>query len=357
MSEMICNIVSQKNIFLNKANNYFNIIYESDLSESVFNKLNQYLLHQAIEFDNVFTEEKKDNEDKNIICANFIINNLLHILNKKDINFDLKQFNDIKDDKIEKKKTERPHDSSLNAFNFFKNIEKYKKNKIKETFNILKTKKVSSELINNKNHCNLINKINNDSFLKEININNINRKNISFIKDEKKITFSKDIKQNKSNLFLSKNINKIDNVIVRRNSIQIFNKKEYIKSNVEPLTLNDSQNSIEWKKLISHKILLSISNKDNQAEIHLKPESLGNIHIIINMKNNAATLKFISQCKKIRIFLDNYMPYLRNSLMKNGIKLENFNICSSSKNKQVKNYKNISRTDSLMQYKLIDIYV
>ncbi|QCI17493.1 flagellar hook-length control protein FliK [Buchnera aphidicola (Acyrthosiphon lactucae)] len=390
MLQMIYNINSQNNASLNKDNNFFNNIFKEGLSISVLNQLNKYLLRKEIEFDNVFTEEKKnDDNDKNIVCANFIINNLLNILNKRDRILNSETFNNIKDNKMQKKKIKKNQVNSLHTIDFLKNIKDSKKNKIKNTFKILKIETESSKLINNKNQFNQINELNNiritnnlDSkktnnqlFQRKTNIPKVYKNKMKFIEDEKKVILPLDTKKNKKFIFFSKNINKIDNIIHRRNSFPIFNKKEHIKSYIKPLLSNNTKNSIEWKKLISHKILLSISNKNNQAEIHLKPESLGSIHIVINMKNNAATLKFISKYNEVRMFLENSIPFLRNSLTEHGIKLEKFNISSSLTNKKYKNYKNlfsknINYLDSfkknlniykndldLKNFKPIDIYI
>ncbi|WP_284443263.1 flagellar hook-length control protein FliK [Buchnera aphidicola] len=348
MLEIICNIASQKNTPFKKSDNFFDIIYESDLSKSIFNQLNKFLLTKEMEFDNVLTEEKKDDDNKSIICANFIINNLLNILIKKDIVIDSKNFNNIKDDETQKKKIDKDENSLLNTIYFLKNIKNFKTKKNKEIFKILKTETLLNKLIKNENEFKQTNELNNISitnnlYLKKINnqISNIDKSKVKFTKDEKKIIFPLNIKKNKDVSSLYKNFNTIDNMIDKRNLFKIFHKQEAMKLHIEPLILNDTKNSIEWKKLISQKILLSIFNKYNQVEIHLKPEYLGSIHIIISMKNNAVILKFISKYNEVRKFLDSYMPFLRNSLTKNGIKLEEFNIYSSLKNEKLKIYKNI----------------
>ena len=130
MLEIICNIASQKNTPFKKSDNFFDIIYESDLSKSIFNQLNKFLLTKEMEFDNVLTEEKKDDDNKSIICANFIINNLLNILIKKDIVIDSKNFNNIKDDETQKKKIDKDENSLLNTIYFLKNIKNFKTKKI-----------------------------------------------------------------------------------------------------------------------------------------------------------------------------------------------------------------------------------
>lgn len=83
MLETMYSIALQKNNFSSKdADN--NIINQNNSSKSIFNELNKYFMSKEIEFDNVFTKEKKD-DDTTVISANFAINNLLNILNKKDI--------------------------------------------------------------------------------------------------------------------------------------------------------------------------------------------------------------------------------------------------------------------------------
>ncbi|WAI11847.1 MAG: flagellar hook-length control protein FliK [Buchnera aphidicola (Macrosiphum albifrons)] len=347
MLEIICNIASQKNTSFKKSHNFFDIIYESDLSKSIFNELNKFLLTKEMAFDNVLTEEKKD-DDKSIICANFISNNLLNILIEKDIVIDSKNFNNINDDKTHKKKIDKDENSLLHTIHLLKNIKIFKIKKNKKVFKMLQTETLLNTLAKNKNEFKKTDKLNNisiinDLCLKKINnqISDINKSKVKLKKDEKKIIFSFNIKKNKNISSLYKNVNTIGNMIDKRNLLEIFHKQEPIKLNIKPLILNDTKNSIEWKKLISQKILLSIFNKYNQAEIHLKPEYLGSIHIIISMKNNAVRLKFISKYNEIRKFLDSYMPFLRNSLTNNGIKLEEFNIYSSLKNKKLKIYKNI----------------
>ncbi|QCI22541.1 flagellar hook-length control protein FliK [Buchnera aphidicola] len=219
---------------------------------------------------------------------------------------------------------------------------------------MLKREILSNKLIKNKNgynqnnernNINIINnlylkKINNGTSTKKIKNFDIYINKVNLTKDEKKIIFPLDVKKNKSISSLCKKINTIDNIIDKRNVLKVYDKQESIELHNEPLIFNDTKNYIEWKKLISQKILLSIFNKYNQAEIHLKPEFLGSIHIIISMKNNAVKLKFISKYNEVRKFLDSYIPFLRNSLTQKGIKLEEFNIYSSFKNKKLKN-KNI----------------
>jgi len=388
MFEMICNIATQEKISSNKDDNFLKIIDASQLSKSFFNKLHQYLLSKEIEFDNVFTEEKKD-DDKNIVSSNFIINNLLNICNNNNTSVHSQNLNSIKDHKIQKKKLDNYENNLLNIMNDINSFKKIKNFSEKQNKEILQIDRFSRKITRNKNQFNQISglnnidiiknlflkKIKNQNVQKKLNIVDFDKKNINLTKDEKKIMSSLDIEKNKKDLSSSQNINKISNIINRRSLLKNFNQTECIKSNIEPFILNNSKNSIEWRKLITHKIFLSISNKDNQAEIHLKPESLGSIHILVNVENNAAKLKFISKYNEVRTFLDGYTPFLRHSLMKNGIKLEKCDILSSLKNEKLKNHKNLlykkdynidkfkkknnisERKLDLIKYRLIDVYI
>ncbi|QCI19661.1 flagellar hook-length control protein FliK [Buchnera aphidicola (Brevicoryne brassicae)] len=187
------------------------------------------------------------------------------------------------------------------------------------------------------------------SIQKEKNILKINENYEKNSKNKKILIFSQNLKNYKHSLFFYANTSKVKNLINEINSLQKTDTKELIKSNTQPFLFYDSKNSIEWKKLISQKILLSIANKNNQAEIYLKPENLGSIYIKINMKNDKATLDFISDHKEIRTFLDNHISFLRHSLAKNGIKLGKVNILGALKNKNIKNYKNIFDLDKFQK--------
>ncbi|AHG60288.1 flagellar hook-length control protein FliK [Buchnera aphidicola] len=230
-----------------------------------------------------------------------------------------------------------------------------------------------SNNINIKKKLDLI-KLNHSYNHEQVNFRKIDQDHINGIKNQKNIILLTDFKNYKNSLFLSKNINQIDNFLRNTNLIKDTNQKKTLQLNTEPSFFCHSENSMEWKKSVSQKILLSISNKDNQAEIYLKPENLGLIYIKIIMKDDEATLNFISNHNEVRMSLDNYVPFLRDSLRKNGIKLREAKISSSLKNKEVKNskffYKNILNSDvcnktlniykknrDISKYKLIDVYV
>ncbi|QCI20821.1 flagellar hook-length control protein FliK [Buchnera aphidicola (Hyperomyzus lactucae)] len=382
MLKAIYSIALEKNNFSNKKTDK-NIVDQKNSSRSIFDQFKKYLMSKEIEFDNVVTEEKKD-DNTSIVYANFVINNLLNILNKKDIYFNT----NLIQDKITEKKIEKYNSIISDSNNLLKSI---KKNQKQEKYTILKKESLSTEILQkkNKNHFFLVNKFiavnkvnnvflkkNHDPFVQKKENFSINIKNnIPFLKNERKIIFLKDTKNHKNTFHASKITNKTHNAINQKVSSKEINKKEGMKLYTDPLMLHDSNNSIEWKNLINKKILLSIFNKKNQVEMYLKPEYLGNIHIKIKMKHNQVQLNFISNHNEVRIFLENYIPFLRNSLKKNGIELKKFTICSSLKNKELNNcenllYKRFSKIDEFkknlnvhehhlerIKYKSIDVYV
>ncbi|QCI19659.1 hypothetical protein D9V66_00395 [Buchnera aphidicola (Brevicoryne brassicae)] len=97
MLKIIYNILPYKNVSsnLHEKNNIFDINSKLPVSQSIFNELNKFLINKEIEFDNVSTDEKK--HDKNIICTNFAINNLLNIVVYKDQLLKFSVLSDLKD--------------------------------------------------------------------------------------------------------------------------------------------------------------------------------------------------------------------------------------------------------------------
>ena len=318
MFEIINNITLEKNITANINNNNVNTIQDQFLSTPIFNELNKYLISKEIEFVNVLTEEKKDN-NKNITSTNFIIHSLLNIFNSKDIYLNSNNFDSLKNNKVKKKKIDSYNKNLLKKIIFFKNVKYFKDKEVNKKSKILNVKPLPFQSSKNKNQFFPVNALNNMNITKNLHIINSNNQldqkknnffNIDtdtskFIKNGKNIIFDTDIKSYKNNFFTLKNANKTDNFMCEINFLKKSEKKEHCKSTIEPLIFYDSQNSIEWKKLINQKILLSISNKDNQAEIHLKPDCLGAIYIKINIKNDQAILNFISDRNEVRSFLEN----------------------------------------------------
>ncbi|QCI15771.1 flagellar hook-length control protein FliK [Buchnera aphidicola] len=388
MLDIIYSISLDKQDLSNKNDN---LIYSTDLSQSIFNQLNKFLIRQEREFDNVLTDKKKDDQSS-IIANNFVISNLLNIVNQKE-SISLKSqdnciSSDAKKDNTSEKKIDKHYNGNyVKDFNIpkktEKNLEEYRISENESLCNKLHENKYTLLQINplknfNQTHNLYLKKLNNEFFQKNKNFFYEDRKNIKFLKNEKNFYYLENIKNQKNTFLSSKNKNPIEIFINQKFLSKEFDKKEKedIKSFKLPLFLSNEKKIIKLNKLISQKILFSIANKNNKAEIHLKPEFLGTIHININIKNNnQAMLNFISYSNEVRTFLDNHMSFLRDALKKKGIKLKKFNIYSSFKNKNLINHKkflynNIFDTYKLrsnsnkyknnleeIKYKSIDIYV
>ena len=155
------------------------------------------------------------------------------------------------------------------------------------------------------------------------------------------------------------------------------NNKKHVQFDTNALKILLSKRDDEWKTAINYQILLSMSNKENKAEIFFKPEYFGSIYIKINMKKDKAILNFISNHNEIKVFLKNCVPFFRTALIQNGIQLKKVNIYNSFLEKRtvkekkeyfIKNYicnkskfKKISYFQeyylNLIQNKAIDMYV
>lgn len=341
MINYLNNIALNKNILLNSTHKTSYDFNKLNFYQLILNECKKNLLNKEIKFDNIFTKKKKKNNE-DIISINFIVHNLLNILNKYNIENNCYK----KNINTKKQKKKSVKNINLKDFNYLKSKEKNSIEKNKKIHQIFKNNETFKNLIHIKNkNClffnyNTINiskkSFNKSIFNKTSNLNMIKNKQ-SFIKDNKNFIYFKNHISSTSSAFLSKHTNKDQHIVYGINSIKKFNKNNFSKLNKKPIfTLNDKTN-IQWKKAISQQVLLCIANKENKAEIHLKPEFLGTIYIKITMKNDQARLKFISDQKEIKNFLNCCIPYLQDSLIKNGIFLKKVDIFSSSNIKENKN--------------------
>ncbi|WP_295164830.1 flagellar hook-length control protein FliK [uncultured Buchnera sp.] len=357
-------------------NQHYNLTSLNFSSKSNFNELKKIFINKEIEFDNVSTKEKKENNE-NIVSINFVITNLINILNKKDTTFNCSIEKNYKYKTIQKKnidknfKLKKYKKINLEKENNTEKNEKYKKFIVHPIF------KKATEVKNQLNEFKQINIFNNFkdkySFRKDRYLDIKSNRNI--VSNNKILTSFRNYKNNKPNLFFLKNVNKISNIATYgKNTIKDSKYKKYFKFDTNALEFLNSKKNDKWKKAINHQILLFISNKENKAEIFFKPEYFGSVNIKIKMKNDQATLNFVSSHNEIKVFLKNCVPFLRHALIKNGIQLEKINIDNSSFSK--KNiYKKIAKNSlfdehklkktsdfkeyciKLIQCKLIDIYV
>ncbi|AWI49861.1 flagellar hook-length control protein FliK [Buchnera aphidicola] len=375
------NIALEGKLSDNQNNNLTSLNFFSKSNINAFKKL---FINKGIEFDNVSTKKKKE-EDKNITSINFVITNLINILNKKDTMLKETMLNHIAKKNYKCRNIQRKNkDKNFKLKKYIKlDIEtknETKKNQKYKKFIVHPIFKKSIEIKNQSNEfkqINIFHNFNDKFFFRKDRYSNI-KSNKSIFSDNKILRCFRNFRKNTPDLFFLKNINKISNVTTyETNTFKDNNNKKHLKCVNSSLELLNSKKNDKWKQVINHQILLSISNKENKAEISFTPEYLGSIHIKIKMRNDQATLNFISNHDEVKVFLKNCIPFLKNSLMKNGIQLEKINIYNSSfsknhisqKNKRiVKNYffhgnefkKTFNFQENymkLIQYKSIDMYI
>ncbi|WP_226856619.1 flagellar hook-length control protein FliK [Buchnera aphidicola] len=367
------NILLKKNIVLNLNHNVYYDMNNFNFYQFILNECKKNLLNKEIKFDNISTKQKKKNNE-NIISTNFIVNNLLNILNGKNIknslyikkNIDIKKQKKKLDENIKLKSyTSLRNRSKINVETNEKEYKIFKSNEILKNLTHIKNKYF---LFYNDKIINLSKKPYNKSTFNETSNLNIIKSIKNSIKDSKNFIYFKNRINNISNILDSKNTHKNQNSICEINSLKKTDVNNVFKLNKKSTLFLSKKENMQWKKAISQQVLLSISNKENKAEIRLQPESLGSIYVKIQMKDDQAKLKFISDHTEIKNFLNNCIPFLRDSLNKNGIFLKKVNISSffnSEKNKNLLISKYRPRISSsiktfyeyLTQNKVFDMYV
>jgi flagellar hook-length control protein FliK len=242
--------------------------------------------------------------------------------------------------------------NDLNVLNALKNTVFFKKKQEKKKFNNIKSSISDSYCIKPQSEfykCNYLNgfdmyrnsKIaykNHQLKKKVLNLSNKNNFKNGNINDN--LNCVNNVQSNKSSSLVNKQQNICHNLINTTNTLREKNKKYVVISNKSTLFLDNTHNLFEWKKVINQTILFLISKKIHQAEIHLKPECTGLIHIQIQMQHNQAILNLSSDHDKIKNFLNNSVDFLKTSLKKRGIQLKKVNIYSTMffKNNQSKNH-------------------
>ncbi|WP_425619702.1 flagellar hook-length control protein FliK [Buchnera aphidicola] len=393
MPEIINNIQCHKNI-ISQNNNFKYSLCKFDLFTSIFDAYNTYSLKKEIKFHSIPVEEKKY-DDNSIIYSNFhyMLNNLLNVLDHNKKTIYTNQSNHVKHKNIQNNTIDINNDNHAIQFNDFlrntfnikikqENNEAFLKKKLSRQINrivkkykndITKNNKIYEHYPINKSSNLHFSQTKNQSYQKQLNWF---IKNIDFSDHDKKIVFTSDVNKFKNDLDFPKIENKIYTEINHQNKLNLLSSNELDLLNIQKIVLQDSNNFIKWKDFISQKILSFIAHNNSHAKINLKPESLGSINIIMNIKNNNIILQLISENHKVRILFNKCIPFLSHELNKQGMILEKCNILSSLKHyRNIYNNKKCSKKSidsinqfqktintceqksSFMEYKKIDWYV
>lgn len=257
-------------------------------------------------------------------------------------------------DKNKLKKTIRS--ASLSFFNISKKnrIIDYKRKNKKYIIQSLSSKSIKMHHLYKSKNFNIFNKKFNEYFKKmphflDAHIND--KHNQKILKNDINTFYCTSNPIYKKNSFLSKNTNKIENIT---KLINFSNDKiSRSKSNLKSFIFSNLDLNVKWKKVINQQILLSISKKEKQAEMHLKSDFFGSIYIKMKIEKNYVTLNFFSKNQEIKIFLDNCIPLLIDSLIKNGIQLNKINIYDSFCTKKIYSEKHKNNIKSIFLNELL----
>lgn len=100
---------------------------------------------------------------------------------------------------------------------------------------------------------------------------------------------------------------------------------------VSAAVLSAPLGSNEWQQTLSQHVTLFTRQGQQNAELHLHPEELGQIKISLKIDdNNMAQLQMMSPHSHVRQALEAALPTLRTSLAESGIQLGQSNISSES---------------------------
>lgn len=363
MSEIINNTLLNKNITVNNKNNFLNINSFNCSYQTIFQGLKNTLLKKKMKFEHIFTKEKKY-DDQNIIYPSITINSLINILNSQNKIINVHNIDKNNNNFKEKNKIDISKKSKSNIAVFLDDNKNFRIKNFQNKCVLLK-KSISNDQLKDQDNQFFIHhiskKINNINFLQDVKkIDFLKKYNVKIIKNNQGILFYSGSKNDKCNFFYIKNINKIHSIYNKKNFFKnIYKHNNYTFNN--HASLHENIKSVDlWKQSISKKILLSISNANNEASIKLNQIGLGSIYIQINMKGDNAVLNLLSNHNKIRIMLDSYLPVLRDALMKKKIFLKKVHIhnCSYVKNKIfISLFQRKKNNINQDKYKPINLYV
>ena len=84
----------------------------------------------------------------------------------------------------------------------------------------------------------------------------------------------------------------------------------------------------DWQQNVSQHITLFTRSGQQTAELRLHPESLGQVHITLQVEDNLAQIQMASPHSHVRAALEAALPVLRTQLEESGIQLGQSNISS-----------------------------
>jgi flagellar hook-length control protein FliK len=81
-----------------------------------------------------------------------------------------------------------------------------------------------------------------------------------------------------------------------------------------------------WNNVLGQQVVMMVTNKQQQAEIHLNPAELGPIKVTVTLDNNQASLSFIVREGATREAIESALPKLNEMMAESGISLGQTNV-------------------------------
>ena len=224
------NIALEGKLSDNQNNNLTSLNF---FSKSNINEFKKLFINKGIEFDNISTKKKKE-EDKNITSINFVITNLINVLNKKETMLNHIAKKNYKCRNIQRKnkdknfKLKKYIKLDIETKNETKKNQKYKKFIVHPIFKkLIEIKNQSHEF----KQINIFHNFNDKFFFKKDRYSNI-KSNKSILSDNKIFRCCRNFRKNTPDLFFLKNINKISNpTTYETNTFRDNNNKKYLMVN------------------------------------------------------------------------------------------------------------------------------
>lgn len=98
------------------------------------------------------------------------------------------------------------------------------------------------------------------------------------------------------------------------------------ESNKALYAVNQPVGSTAWDRAVGHKVVMMVSNQQQEVEMQLNPPNLGPLEVKLSLNQDQASLTFVAAHAPVREALQNSMPRLQEMLAESGIQLGQVNV-------------------------------
>ncbi|MBV8656271.1 MAG: flagellar hook-length control protein FliK [Burkholderiales bacterium] len=89
-----------------------------------------------------------------------------------------------------------------------------------------------------------------------------------------------------------------------------------------------------WDSALGTKVVMMVSNQQNEVEMHLNPPHLGPIDVKLSLDQDQATVTFVAAHANVRDAIQSSVPTLNQMLAESGIQLAQTNVQARSQNQE-----------------------